>query len=129
MGHTCGEPNEIELAAAHVLLYRYLAGQHARALEQREQGVRVRRPLLRRQGTRREPFNSTPMGVNPISSGSPHVRPMGRTCGEPDEIKKHTHPKHFTALFREQGFFGQLTILPLLVLATEVAPKAVSGAA
>ena len=21
-----------------------------------------------------------------ISSGSPHVRPMGRTCGEPDEI-------------------------------------------
>ena len=22
-----------------------------------------------------------------ISSGSPHVRPMGRTCGEPDEIE------------------------------------------
>ena len=32
-------------------------------------------------GTRREPFNFTPMGVNPTSSGSPHVRPMGRTCG------------------------------------------------
>ena len=58
------------------------------------------------------------MGVNPISSGSPHVRctPMGvhrtcgepdmgvhRTCGEPDEIKKNTHPKYFTALFREQA--------------------------
>ena len=42
------------------------------------------------------------MGVNSISSGSPHVRPMGRTCGEPDEIKKNTHPKTFTALFREQ---------------------------
>ena len=28
---------------------------------------------------------------------------MGRTCGEPDEIKKNTHPKYFTALFREQG--------------------------
>ena len=27
--------------------------------------------------TRPEPFNSTPMGVNPISSGSPHVHPMG----------------------------------------------------
>ena len=27
---------------------------------------------------------------------------MGRTCGEPDEIKKNTHPKYFTALFREQ---------------------------
>jgi len=34
-------------------------------------------------GTRHKPFNSTPMGVNSISSGSPHVRPMGvhRTCG------------------------------------------------
>ena len=28
---------------------------------------------------------------------------MGRTCGEPDEIKKNTHPKIFTALFREQA--------------------------
>ena len=41
-----------------------------------------------------------PWGVNPISSGSPHVRPVGRTCGEPDEIKKNAHPKYFTALFR-----------------------------
>ena len=29
---------------------------------------------------------------------------MGRTCGEPDEIKKNAHPKKFTALFREQAF-------------------------
>ena len=50
----------------------------------------------------REPFNFTPMAVNSVSSGSPHVRPMGRTCGEPDEIKKNTHPKFFTALFRER---------------------------
>jgi len=49
-----------------------------------------------------EPFNYTPMAVNSISSGSPHVRPMGRTCGEPDEIKKDTHPKYITALFRER---------------------------
>ena len=49
---------------------------------------------------------SPPWGVNPISSGSPHVRPMGRTCGEPDEIKKNTHPKSFTALFREQVRHG-----------------------
>ena len=40
-----------------------------------------------------------PWGVNSISPGSPHVRPMWtlstRTCGEPelDEIKKNTHPK------------------------------------
>ena len=41
-------------------------------------------------GTRREPFNSTPMGVNSIFFGPPHVRctPVGRTCGEPNEIKK-----------------------------------------
>ena len=26
-----------------------------------------------------------------------------RACGEPDEIKKNTHPKYFTALFREQA--------------------------
>ena len=43
-------------------------------------------------GTRPEPFNFTSMGVNPISSGSPHVRQMVRTCGEPDEIKKNTYP-------------------------------------
>ena len=24
---------------------------------------------------------------------------MGRTCGEPNEIKKNTHPKNITALF------------------------------
>ena len=50
---------------------------------------------------RREPFNFTPMGVNSISSGPPHVLTshMGvhRTCSEPDEIKKNTHPKYINA--------------------------------
>ena len=64
---------------------------------------RQRRRVVPVPGTRREPYNFTPVGVNPVSSGSPHVRPMGRTRGEPDEIKKNAHPKHFTALFREQG--------------------------
>ena len=54
-------------------------------------------------GTRREPFNVTPMAANSIPRGSPHVpiRTMGvhRTCGEPDGIKKNTHPKNATALF------------------------------
>ena len=45
------------------------------------------------QGPRRGAFNFTPMGVNSISSGSPHVRPMGCTCGEPDEIKKKYPPE------------------------------------
>ena len=31
---------------------------------------------------------------------------MGRTCGEPDEIEKSTHPKNFTALFREQAWWS-----------------------
>ena len=54
--------------------------------------------------TRPEPFNVTPTGVNPISSGSPHVLRMGvhRTFGEPNEITKNTHPKSITALFRVQ---------------------------
>ena len=60
-------------------------------------------------GTRPEPFNATPMGFNSISSGSPRVRPMGRTCGEPNEIKKNTHPKHITALLREQAQRLRLT--------------------
>ena len=52
-------------------------------------------------GPRPEPFNFTPMAVNPVSFGSPHVRPMGCTCGEPGEIKKNTHPKYITALLRD----------------------------
>ena len=34
-----------------------------------------------------------------ISSGSPHVRPTRAlsTCGEPDEMKKNTHPENITA--------------------------------
>ena len=31
---------------------------------------------------------------------------MGRTCGEPNEILKNTHPKNITALVREQGSDG-----------------------
>ena len=52
--------------------------------------------------THHEPFNFNPMVVNPISSGSPHVRPMGvhRTCGEPDELKRNTHPENCPALLR-----------------------------
>ena len=29
---------------------------------------------------------------------------MGRTCGEPNEIKKNTHPTNITALLCEQGY-------------------------
>ena len=46
---------------------------------------------------------STPprMGVNSISFGSPRVRctPVGRTCGEPNEITKNTHPKDILPFF------------------------------
>ena len=48
------------------------------------------------------------MGVNSIPPGSPHVHPMWAlgTCGEPNEIKKNTHPKNNTALFHEQAHAG-----------------------
>ena len=49
--------------------------------------------------TRRKPFHSTPMAVNSISFGSPRVRPMGRTCGEPNEIKKKYPPEMFYRSF------------------------------
>ena len=41
------------------------------------------------------------MGVHSISSGSPHARPMWAlsTCGEPDELKKNTHPKILPVFF------------------------------
>ena len=48
-------------------------------------------------GARREPFNPAPIGVNSISSGSPHVYPTVRTCGEPNKIKKNTHLQHVAA--------------------------------
>ena len=33
---------------------------------------------------------------------------MHRTCGEPDEIKKNTHPKNITALLRDQAIGNEL---------------------
>ena len=96
---TCGEPAEIELTI-RVLTNHDVPLRHPIELDRPSSTTACWRC------TRRGPFNFTPMGVNPISSGSPHVRPMGRTRGEPDEIKKNTHPKSFTALFREQAQGG-----------------------
>ena len=69
----------------------------------------------RKQVRGHEPFNSTPVGVNSISSGSPHVRPMGvhRACGEPDEIKKNTHPKNIPAVLRAQEIIADHTYFEL----------------
>ena len=38
--------------------------------------------------TRREPFNSTPMGVSSISPAHLHARPTGRTCRRAGKINK-----------------------------------------
>ena len=58
--------------------------------------------ILRR--THRVPFNFTPMGASSSSFGPPHVRctPVGvhLTCGEPNEIKKNTHPKNIAVPLR-----------------------------
>ena len=49
-------------------------------------------------GMCREPYSFTPMGGQFGFFRSPHVRPMWAlsTCGEPNEIKKNTHPKNIT---------------------------------
>ena len=57
---------------------------HDQARSRRRAGYRSRRASsTTRPGTRRGPFNSTPMGVKSISPGPPRVRctPMRRTCG------------------------------------------------
>ena len=38
---------------------------------------------------------------------------MGRTCGEPNEITKNTHPKRITALFRVRAQDTVLTPAPM----------------
>ena len=107
MGRTCGEPDEIELTAMGVKLngsrcrpewrqlmwagmgtavFQQITGVEAAVYYTPEVLIRagltnIDDVFITTIGTRREPFNSTPMGVNPISPGSPHVRPMGRTCG------------------------------------------------
>ena len=57
------------------------------------------------QGALRAPFSSTQMWANSISPAHPRVRPMGAlsTCRRAGEIKKITHPKNATALFRDQA--------------------------
>ena len=62
----------------------------------------ARLPPWHRGGAVRVPSRSI-SPPNPISSGSPHVRPMWAlsTCGEPDKIKKNTHPKYITLFFEQ----------------------------
>ena len=67
-------------------------------------------------GTRREPPNSTPMGVHfdfvrPPAS-APCVRPMGRTRRWADEIKGNPRQKKLSQsplIFRGQGTWGGRT--------------------
>ena len=98
--HTCRYANEVEWTVAYKLVNGPRQVARVRLGRHLQQTPRPQRP-------RREPFNATPMGVRSISFGSPHVRPMWalNTCGAwpPDEIKKNTHPKTFTALHRDQA--------------------------
>ena len=66
-----------------------------------------------------KPFNFTPMAVNPaspgaprarpsISSGSPHVCPMGRTCGGADGIKKTPVRKRLPLFFLRMNMITAL---------------------
>ena len=47
---------------------------------------------------------------------------MGRTCGEPNEIKKNTHPKNITALYCGQARGGTLALLQAFALDVVPAP-------
>ena len=99
MHRTCGEPDEIKKNTQPVYITAlFLRAQAYGSITARRDDSRIFALC-----TRPEPFNSTPMAVNPISPGSPHVlrAHMGvhRTCGEPDEIKKNTHPKIFYRSF------------------------------
>ena len=95
---TCGGPNGIELTI------RVLTGCFTAPFL--FLGLFCRRRRSRHGGTRGEPFNSTTMGGKSTSPAHLHARPTGRTCGEPGETKKNTHPKNITVLFREQGIAG-----------------------
>ena len=102
-GRACRQANGIELTAARASLNGSLQANAS--------------TTLRVQGTRRGPFNSTPMAVNSISFASSRARPMWALSTyvwcpftrPPNEIKNSTHPKTFTALFRAQGSMATTT--------------------
>ena len=101
MGRTCRQAGEIKEAPTQNKFTLFFCSEQERDTSKQDEPWM---PLKRVPGTRREPVNSAPMAVNSISLGSPHARctPVGvhRTRGGPNETKKNTHPRHFTALFR-----------------------------
>ena len=73
------------------------------AINSFNQAMGVWKLVVMETGTRRGPFNSTPMAAN---SGSPahlhvHLMRVHRTCGRAGEIKKNTHPKMSNIFFRD----------------------------
>ena len=48
---------------------------------------------------------------------------MGRTCGEPDEIKKNTHPKKFTLFFASRTLRPVHTTTPPTTPPTAMKPN------
>ena len=48
-----------------------------------------------------------------------------RTCGEPDETKKNTHPKNIAALFRDQATLSSLREAWVFIYARVVGPSVV----
>ena len=61
------------------------SSQNSNVLRRTIEFVDTRPPEIRVQhqeecGAHREPYNSTPMGVNPIPPAHLHARPMRRTC-------------------------------------------------
>ena len=65
------------------------------------------------------------MGIFLISSGSPHVRPMGRTCGEPDEIELTRHGGEIERLSSTiPSRCESISWLKLDLISTKIFPRA-----
>ena len=94
MGRARGEPNEIELAAAHGLYYCITAPFQGDGHVGHVRGGEPRAPSR----SISPPWRSIRFRLAPRAYDAP---PWGRTCGEPDEIKTNTPPGNITALFRE----------------------------
>ena len=119
MGGTCGEANQVNLAAAHdelngsclacnaghedvlASLMKTLLLTPRGLLKDNDVVPHCNQQDARGYASRIRAFNSTPMGVNSISSAHLHVRPIGgvhRTCRWADEIKENPTRTMSTAL-------------------------------
>ena len=84
-----------------------IGADHSRSMEYTCKGM-LRPALCRCVGRR----NRRPFGYRRALSHSSKLCPMGRTCGEPNEIKKNTNPKNIAGLLLDSALVRARTVLP-----------------